>query len=153
MRKLFTAALLIAAVSLTSIAVADQVKPILKPGEGVVIAQTEPVMEGPPDGPPSLDARSVASDREVGEARRGYRAACQRYESAGFCECITAGVAQALPPADVRMAARTIGERITAQGDAAVAESSDPAIHEGSSMMRIEQVEGHYADACASYRR
>ena len=98
------------------------------------------------------DARIVASDAEVGQARRAYRAQCNRYESPGFCDCVTAGVAQALSPADVRLAARTIRERITAQGDAADASKADPAIDQGDAMSRIEQAEGHYADACASFR-
>jgi hypothetical protein len=98
------------------------------------------------------DARVVASDAEVGQARRAYRAQCGRYESAAFCECVTAGVAQALSPSDVRLAARTIRERITAQGDAAASAETDPPINQGDAMSRIEQTEGHYADACAQFR-
>ncbi|MCX7359603.1 MAG: hypothetical protein NT015_15860 [Alphaproteobacteria bacterium] len=97
------------------------------------------------------DARSLASDQAVGEARRYYRAQCNQYESAAFCDCVTAGVAQVLMPEEVRIAGRTILERITAQGDTGSSEQTDatPAM---SSAERIEQVEGHYADACASYR-
>jgi len=101
----------------------------------------------------SVDAHVVASDNEVGQARRAYRGQCNRYESASFCECLTAGVAQALAPVDVRLAARTIRERINAQGDASAPANSDPAIGEGNAMSRIEQAEGHYAVACAQYRR
>ena len=99
----------------------------------------------------ATDARSLASDQDVGEARRYYRAQCNQAESAGFCDCVTAGVAQALMPDEVRIAGRTIRERITAQGDTRYSEQSDstPAM---SSAERIEQVEGHYADACASFR-
>ncbi|MEQ1811805.1 MAG: hypothetical protein ABL889_17895 [Terricaulis sp.] len=99
----------------------------------------------------ATDARSLASDQAVGEARRYYRAQCNQYESAAFCDCVTAGVAQALMPDEVRMAGRTIRERITAQGDTEYSERTD-ATAAMSSAERIEQVEGHYADACASYR-
>ncbi len=99
----------------------------------------------------ATDARSLASDQAVGETRRYYRAQCNQYESAAFCDCVTAGVAQVLMPEEVRIAGRTTRERITAQGDASYSEQSDstPAM---SSAERIEQVEGHYADACASFR-
>ena len=73
----------------------------------------------------TTDARSLASDQAVGDARRYYRAQCLQHESPGFCECVTAGVAQALMPDEVRIAARTIGERINAQGDAAISSQSD----------------------------
>jgi hypothetical protein len=94
------------------------------------------------------DARSVASDQEVGVARRAYRAQCLRYESPGFCECVTAGVAQALSPSDVRLAARTIRERIGAQGDAADSADTDHVSPDAAPMTRVEQVEGYYASAC-----
>ena len=99
----------------------------------------------------TTDARSLASDQAVGEARRYYRAQCVQHQSPGFCECVTAGVAQALMPDEVRIAARTIGERINAQGDAAPSSQSD-ASAAMSTAERIEQVEGHYADACAQFR-
>ncbi len=126
MRKFLAAALLLSAASVTTLA----------------IAQTGT----------ANDARTMASDQEVGQARRAYRAACDRYETYAFCECVTAGVAQALPPADVRMAASTIGERITAQGDAAMSSQTDDTSGATSATERIEQVEGHYADACVQYR-
>jgi len=99
----------------------------------------------------SADARTLASDQAVGDARRYYRNQCNQYESPGFCECVTAGVAQALMPEEVRIAGRTIGDRITAQGDAAYASQSAASVAM-SSAERIEQVEGHYADACAQFR-
>ena len=99
----------------------------------------------------ATDARSLASDQAVGEARRYYRTQCNRHESAAFCDCVTAGVAQALMPDELRVAGRTIGERITAQGDAGNTAQSD-ATTAMSSTERIEQVEGHYADACQTYR-
>jgi hypothetical protein len=99
----------------------------------------------------TTDARSLASDQAVGEARRYYRAQCNQVESAGFCDCVTAGVAQALMPDEVRIAGRTIRERITAQGDIGSTERTD-ATAAMSSAERIEQVEGHYADACVSFR-
>ena len=101
----------------------------------------------------SADARVVGSDNEVGQARRAYRGQCNRFESAGFCDCVTAGVAQALAPADVRLAARTIRERITARSVAPAAASTDPTIGQGDAMSRIQQAEGHYADACVEYRK
>lgn len=99
----------------------------------------------------AADARSLASDQAVGKARRYYRAQCNQYESPGFCECVTAGVAQALMPEEVRIAGRTIGERINAQGDVGPATQSD-ATAAMSSAERIEQVEGHYADPCVQFR-
>lgn len=151
MKKLLVSAVLALSVSAGAIAYA-QIK-------------DEPVMEGARAEPmdasaapipaeaemTTTDARSLASDHAVGEARRYYRAQCNQYESAGFCDCVTAGVAQALMPDEVRLAGRTIRERITAQGDTGAASDSD-ATAAMSSAERIEQVEGHYADACASYR-
>lgn len=107
----------------------------------------------PPPASSVPDARSLASDRDVGEARRYYRAQCNRHQSAEFCDCVTAGVAQALMPQEVRIAARTIGERINAQGDAQTASDSDASTEAMSSAERIEQIEGHYANACAQFRR
>jgi hypothetical protein len=106
-------------------------------------------MVAPATGSPTviLDARSLASDQQVGEARRAYRQACQRSENAGFCDCITAGVAQSLMPDEVLLAARTFGERLPAQGDAY--QSDAPAM---SSAARIAQVEAQYANACAQFR-
>lgn len=100
----------------------------------------------------AVDAQSIANAQEVGQARRGYRASCQRYENGSFCDCLTAGMAQALAPADLRLASRTIRERITAQGDAATSSDADPAINQGDAMSRIQQAEGHYTDVCSQYR-
>lgn len=150
MRKLLVAAALLSAASLTTIAIA-QTKP-LKPDEPTVVVQQtipDPAPMIAPAGGPSVvpDARALASDADVGQARRAYRAACSREENAGFCDCVTAGVAQSLMPDEVRMAARTFGERIPAQGDAFVSDS--PAM---SSAARIEQTEAQYANACAQFR-
>jgi hypothetical protein len=157
MRTLIAAAVLAGAVSLGSIAIA-QIKPLDPDGQyDPTMTSTQQVMTqestlNPAADPAPQDARTMASDREVGEARRAYRASCERYESHGFCECVTAGVAQALHPSEVRIAARTIGDRITAQGDAAMSSQTDSTAGLESSAARIEQVESHYADACAQFR-
>jgi hypothetical protein len=52
----------------------------------------------------ATDARSTATDAEVRDARRAYRAACQQSESDGYCECMTGGMAQALPPSELNVA-------------------------------------------------
>lgn len=148
MRKLLAAALLLGAASVTSIAFAQDKKP--DPEVIVVEPETPAVIPHVPDLTP--DARTLASDQDVGQARRAYRAACSAHENAGFCDCVTAGVAQALMPAEVRMAARTFGERIPAQGDSYAASDSDRTVDAQNSRIRIEQVEGHYADACATLR-
>jgi hypothetical protein len=154
MRTVLMAAALLATASVTTIAFA-QVKPLNSDGvyDQTVTPQYDPMSQvGAPTAVDPTDARSLASDRDVGEARRAYRNACNQYESPGFCDCVTAGVAQGLMPEEVRIAARTIGERITAQGDAAIASDSDDTMDAQSSAMRIEQVEGHYAAACAQFR-
>lgn len=134
MRKFVATALLAATVSAGAIAYAQVVEPMTPPA-------------------PTTDARSHASDQEVGEARRFYRAQCVRSgESRAFCECVTAGVAQALVPEEVRIAARTVDERMPAQGDTAMSSESDAAPPGASSAERIAQVESHYADACAQFR-
>ena len=144
MRKAFAAAALLSAVSLTTLAIAQT-----KPVDPMPVQERTAPMIAPATGSPTVipDARSLASDQQVGEARRAYRAACNRHENAGFCDCVTAGVAQALMPDEVRLAARTFGERIPAQGDAY--QSDQPAM---SSAARIEQVEAQYANACAQFR-
>lgn len=138
MRHLLATAALISAVSLTTYAVGQVPKPSQMP-----VAQPAPVT--------AYDARTLASDQEVGEARRYYRAQCERHQSPGYCDCVTAGVAQALMPTEVRMAARTIGDRINAEGDAAAA--FDESVPAESSAERIERVEAHYDSACAQFRR
>lgn len=158
MRKFAIAAALLTAASLTTIALAqDKPKPDPMPDPmygAAVTAEQQPAVLYPALAEASTtDARSLASDAEVGQARRAYRAACERYENHGFCECVTAGVAQALVPSELRLATRTIGERITAQGDAAGGGQSSDAVPEGASTQtRIETIEGHYTDACASLR-
>ena len=150
MRKIITAALLLGAASFATYAVAQS---DMKPDDKPVIADAQMPAE-PMRGPEATpDAQSIANTQQVGEARRYYRSQCERYESAGFCDCVTAGVAQALMPAEVRMAGRTIGERINAQGDAAGSGTSDDTVGAQSSAERIEQIEGHYADACQQFRR
>ncbi len=158
MRKIIAAAALLSAASLTTLAIA-QTKPLDPHGMYDPTLQTQqtmdpPVLVAPATGSPTVvpDARALASDREVGEARRAYRAACQQQETPGFCDCVTAGVAQALMPAEVRIAARTFDDRIPAQGDAYAAASSDMTPVGASSAERIAQVEAHYADACAQFR-
>ena len=143
MKTLLTAALLASAVSFAGLALAGPMTPT-EPGPKPAEAATAA---------PTPDARSLATDQDVGQARRAYRAACQQHESAGFCDCLTAGVAQALMPQEVRIAARTIGQRINAQGDAYGSESSDMTETGANSQTRIEQVEAHYADACQQFRR
>ncbi len=157
MRKLLAAAAVLTAASLTTFAFAQVDKPLNPDGTyaGAVTAQQQ--MPTSPDAgiPAQLaapDAQSLASTQDVGEARRYYRSQCNRYESAGFCDCVTAGVAQALLPDEVRMAGRTIGERITAQGDAGVTSDTDNTMGAESSSERIELIEGHYADACTQFR-
>jgi hypothetical protein len=134
MRKFFVTTLLAVTVSAGAIAYAQVVEPMTSPA-------------------PTTDARSHASDQDVGEARRHYRAQCERSgETHAFCECVTAGVAQALVPEEVRIAANGVGERVSAQGDAMMSSESDAAPMGASSAERIAQVEGHYADACSQFR-
>jgi hypothetical protein len=153
MRKLLVAAALLSAASATTIAIA-QTKPVdPMPVMEQPVPDPSPPMIAPAGGPSVVpDARALASDREVGEARRGYRAACQRHENFGFCDCVTAGVAQALMPSEVRIAARSFGDRIPAQGDAYASADSDMTETGASSSARIAQVEAHYADTCAQFR-
>jgi len=148
MKTAILAAALFAAASAVSFAVAQDVG--VKPME-----QTNPNASATPAPPTneSPDARQIASDAEVGVARRAYRASCQRYQSFGFCDCLTAGVAQALAPAEVRIAARGIGSWINAQGDAAGGADTDATSPGANSRMRIDQVQAHYAETCAQFRR
>lgn len=148
MKTVLAAAMLFATVSAAGFALAQEsaVPPMEQGNPNASATPAPPAAEAP-------DARQVASDAAVGEARRYYRAQCGKYESAGFCECVTAGVAQALTPQEVRIAARTIGERINAQGDAAPSATTDQTDVGANSRDRIMQVEGHYADACQQFRR
>lgn len=148
MRTSLAAALLLCSASVAGVAIAQtDAKPV---GHGVLTQAVEP-MTPPPA--PTPDARTLASDQDVGEARRAYRAQCSQFQTAEYCDCVTAGVAQALMPEEVRIAARTIGERINAEGDAYVGGTSDQAPAGASSQERIEYAEGFYADACVQYRR
>lgn len=164
MKTLITAAFMATAVSLATLAAAqsyDDKKPSdplaatspQNPAPQTVIVPpvTGAVMPGGPTVVP--DGRAIASDAQVASARRYYRAQCNTVDEAGFCECVTAGVAQALSPDEVRIAARTVGDRLTAQGDADVSsDMSDATLNAMSSAERIAQVEGHYANACAQLR-
>jgi hypothetical protein len=148
MRTVLAAALLLSTVSAAGFALAQEsaTPPAEQANPNDSATPAPPAAEAP-------DARQLASDADIGQARRYYRAQCNRYESPGFCDCVTAGVAQALTPQEVRIAARTIGERINAQGDAAPSSNTDRAGPGANSHDRIETVEGHYADACQQFRR
>ncbi len=154
MRKFIVAAALAFSVSAGAIAFA-QTKDDAVTQQGVRGTPLDSAAAAPmlaPQAEIATDARSLASDQAVGEARRYYRSQCVQQQSPGFCECVTAGVAQALMPEEVRIAGRTIAERINAQGDASISSESD-ATAAMSTAARIEQVEGHYAEACAQFRR
>jgi len=154
MKTPLIAAVLLCTASLAGVALAQtEAKPV-EPVPQATTDMAEPMAEPMTSTPVHVtDAQSIASTAEVGVTRRAYRAACNRYESASFCECVTAGVAQVLVPAEMRIAARTIGDRITAQGDASVVGQTDTAPIGASSQERIETAEGFYADSCAQYRR
>jgi hypothetical protein len=118
----------------------------------VAIAQAPDPQSHPPGY--VADSQSTYPANEVAAARQTYRAACQRHQSAAFCECLAAAVAQAMPPRLVMQASNGIGDRIAALGTAssvpiyradARAGADDP---EG----RIVEVEGHYANACQQHR-
>jgi hypothetical protein len=65
------------------------------------------------------DARSTATDAEVRDARRAYRSACQTRHSDAYCECMTGGMAQVLPPADLAIAtAAFTGQTVQASQEA-----------------------------------
>lgn len=124
-----------------------------KPADAVAIVPPAIIIAPPTRGPVVIpDARSMASEQEIAQARRAYRAQCSRHESTAFCECVTAGLAQALAPSEVRIAARTIGARINVQGDAPPVASDTAALALDSPLARIEAVEAHYAQACAQFR-
>jgi hypothetical protein len=147
MRKLLATAVMLSVASITTLAIAQ------KGYDPRPVADREPVMVAPAGGSTVVpDARALANDEDVADARRTYRAACSQYESDGFCDCVTAGVAQALMPEEVRIAARSFSDRIPAQGDAYARTDADATDTGVSSAVRIEQVEGHYADACAEFR-
>ncbi|MGE0045974.1 MAG: hypothetical protein AB7J28_04630 [Hyphomonadaceae bacterium] len=151
--KTLAAAALLGAASLVPLAIAAEAPSGADSGAAPAIEESATPLQSPIGQSEVPDARSMASDAEVGEARRYYRAQCETFESAAFCECVTAGVAQALAPEDVRLAARTSRERLPAMGDAATAgltdQSNEPLANQST---RIEEVEAFYADACAAHR-
>jgi hypothetical protein len=55
-------------------------------------------------GPVYADARDRATEEQIRDARRAYRAACQTRNSHGWCECMTGGMAQVLHPDDLAIA-------------------------------------------------
>ncbi len=85
------------------------------------------------------DARSAASDADVGAARRAYRAACERRASTARCECLTGGMAQALAPADLNVATAAMS------GAAAPANAAAQA--------RIAAAQSASERACTAYPR
>lgn len=115
-------------------------------GGGVMAASAADTLDTANLNASGSDAQAVYSPADVGAARRAYRAECTRHQPAAQCECMTAGLAQALPPADVRLAARRLarqaGERrapVYADADARAA-----------AWARIQQVEADLAPVCAA---
>lgn len=147
MKTALAAIMLFATVSAAGFALAQEsaTKPMEQANPNQSATPAPPSAEAP-------DARQVATDADIGQARRYYRAQCSKHASASFCECVTAGVAQALTPQEVRIAARTIGERINGQGDGEQGGTTDQAGVGSNSQDRITRVEGHYADACQQFR-
>lgn len=87
----------------------------------------------------ATDARSTASDEEVRDARRAYRAACQRTQSEGYCECMTGGMAQALPPNELAVATAALsGQSIEASQEVRT---------------RVEATRAQVDRGCAQFRR
>ena len=74
-------------------------------------AQTSGSSGNSSQAPTYEDARSTATDDEVRDARRAYRAACQTRHSNEYCECMTGGMAQILPPADLAIATAAFANR------------------------------------------
>jgi hypothetical protein len=89
--------------------------------------------------PTYTDARSTASDAEIRDARRAYRSACQSSGSADYCECMTAGMAQILPPADLNVATAALTGASVSASSAARA--------------RVEAARAQVDAGCAHYRR
>ena len=86
----------------------------------------------------TTDARSTASDAEVGVARRAYRAACVQRNSTGYCECMTGALAQELAPHELAIATAALrNTRVQA--------SPEERAH-------VEAVRADYDRACASFR-
>ncbi|MBI3439790.1 MAG: hypothetical protein HY054_14280 [Proteobacteria bacterium] len=81
-------------------------------------AGTHRQTSGTSSSPTYEDARSNASDEEVRVARRAYRAACERHNSVGYCECMTGGMAQALAPSELAVAtAAFTGAHVSASAE------------------------------------
>lgn len=89
--------------------------------------------------PSYSDARSSATDADIRDARRAYRSACQQRFSGDYCECMTAGLAQSLAPADLRVATAALS------GGAASASSETRA--------RVESARTQVDAGCGQYRR
>lgn len=93
----------------------------------------------------SEDARSFASDEDIRIARRAYRAACQQLQSDDYCECMTGGMAQSLPPNDLRTATALLPHNL-----------SGAAIPDGLNQTSIDAAQAASADyepLCREYRR
>jgi hypothetical protein len=82
-------------------------------------AASQPAAQTNNQTPTYEDARSTASDAEVRDARRAYRAACQTQHNHAYCECMTGGMAQVLPPSDLAIAtAAFTGQSLQASQEA-----------------------------------
>ncbi len=96
----------------------------------------------------------------MAQERRAYRDACARYESYGWCECMGAGMAQALSPAEMRLARAALREQhesANAETAAATAEAAAAApqyVRENrmDSFARIREVEAGLTAACMQFR-
>ena len=92
----------------------------------------------------SQDARTEASDEEVGVARRAYRAECQRHQTLDYCECMTGGMAQALAPADLRVATALLAHDL--------AGAAAPAGLDGDAVAAARSAAAGFEPACRGYR-
>jgi recombinational DNA repair protein (RecF pathway) len=91
------------------------------------------------------DARTHASDEDIRIARRAYRAACQQLQSDDYCECMTGGMAQSLPPIDLRTATALLPHNL-----------AGAVIPEGLNQSSIDAAQAASADyepLCRPYRR
>jgi|CXWL01.1.fsa_nt_gi hypothetical protein len=111
MKTMLTAALMLSAASLATLATAAQPEitetpPVErvdpdpadageKPGDNAMPETGTAAMSSVTSNPAQYaDARSLASDADVGQARRAYRAACERGEAVAFCECVSPPVSR-----------------------------------------------------------
>jgi hypothetical protein len=84
------------------------------------------------------DARSQASDADIRDARRAYRSACEQHQSTAYCECMTGGMAQMLPPTDLAVAtAAFTGASVSAPAQARA---------------RVAQAQSSAEGACVQFR-